>query len=101
MKAAGLSGCCPRRRVYTTRTDKDAVPAADLVDRRILAEAPDRLSLADITYVPTLEDWLYLAFVLDAYSRSIVGWSMGEHLLAELVGDALATAVARRKPGKG
>ncbi len=55
VRAAGLSGCGPRRRVYTTRTDKDAAPAADLVERRFLAEAPDRLWLADITSVPTLE----------------------------------------------
>ena len=101
MRAAGLSGCCLKRKVYMTRRDKDAVPAADLVDRHFLAAAPNKLWLADITYVPTLEGWLYLAFVLDAYSRRIVGWSMAEHIRAELVVDALAMAVARSKPGVG
>ncbi len=101
MRAAGLSGCCPKRRVYTTRRDRDASPAADLVDRCFLADAPDRLWLADITYVPTLEGWLYLSFVLDAYSRRAVGWSMGETLRAELVVDALTMAVARRQPEEG
>ncbi len=101
MRAAGLSGCCPKRRVHTTRRDKDAAPAADLVDRHFVADAPNKLWLADITYVPTLEGWLYLAFVLDAYSRKVVGWSMGEHMRAELVADALSMAVGRRRPGKG
>jgi putative transposase len=101
MRRAGLSGCCATRRTYTTRRDKDATPAADLVERRFLADAPDRLWLADITYVPTLEGRLYLAFVLDAYSRKVVGWSMAEHIRAELVVDALTMAVASRKPAEG
>ncbi len=77
MRGAGLSGCRPKRSRFTTRRDPDALPAVDLVERRFLADAPNRLWLADITYVPTLEGWLYLAFVLDAYSRKVVGWSMG------------------------
>lgn len=98
MRAEGLHGCAPRRRGWTTRRDRDAVPAADLVERRFLADAPNTLWVADITYVPTLEGWLCLSFVLDAYSRRVVGWSMADHLRAELVVDALSMAVGRRKP---
>ncbi len=101
MGAAGLAGCAPKSRKFTTRRDKDSLPAPDLVDRLFLADAPNTLWLADITYVPTLEGWLYLAFVLDAYSRRVVGWSMAEHLRAELVVDALSMAVGRRAPGEG
>ncbi len=101
MRAVGLSGCQSRRKVYTTRRDKDAAPAADLVDRHFVADAPNKLWLADITYIPTLEGWLYLAFVLDAFSRRVVGWSMGEHVRAELVVDALSMAVGRRRPKEG
>lgn len=64
-------------------------------------DAPDRLWVADITYVPTRGGWLYLAFALDAYSRRVVGWSMAGHVRTELVTDALSMAVARRKPGSG
>jgi putative transposase len=101
MRAEGLAGWRPRSRKFTTRRDEEALPAPDLVDRRFIADAPNRLWLADVTYVPTLEGWLYLAFVLDACSRRVVGWSMGEHLRAELVVGALGMAVGRRKPGEG
>jgi putative transposase len=63
-------------------------PAPDLVKRNFTPEAPDRLWVADITYVRTWEGWLYLSFVLDTYSRKVVGWSMANHLRAELVLDA-------------
>ncbi len=101
MRAAGLSGRCSVRRVYTTRRDPNAAPVADLVDRHFVVDAPNKLWLADITYVPTLEGSLYLAFVLDAYSRRIVGWSMIGHMRAELVVDVLSMAVSRRRPGRG
>lgn len=101
MRARGLSGCRPEDRRSITRRDKDALPAPDLVGRRFLVDAPNKLWLADITYVPTLEGWLYLAFVLDAHSRKVVGWSMAGHLRAELVVDALEMAVGRRRPGEG
>jgi hypothetical protein len=73
-------------------------PAPDLVDRVFAAEAPNRLWVADITYVPTAAGFLYLAVVLDAFSRRIVGWAMANHLRSELVLDALEMAVAQRRP---
>jgi putative transposase len=70
----GVSGRGKKRR--TTMPDPKAPPAPDLVERRFVAEAPDQLWLADLTYVPTLEGYLFLAVVMDMYSRKIVGWSM-------------------------
>lgn len=78
-----------------------AVAAPDLVGRNFAATAPDRLWTTDITYVKTDEGFLRLAFVLDVYSRRIVGWSMASHLRTELVVDALEMAVWRRKPAAG
>ncbi len=101
MRLEGLRGCGPKRRGWTTLRNNGALPAPDLVDRRFVTPAPDTLWVADITYVPTLEGWLYLAFVLDAYSRRVVGWSMREHLRAELMADTLSMAVGRRRPGHG
>ena len=81
MREHGLRGCMRGRRRSTTRRDDDRLPRApDLVDRRFLAASPDRLWLADITYVPTREGFLYLSFILDACSRKVVGWSMANHL---------------------
>jgi transposase InsO family protein len=68
------------------------------VKRNFTPEAPDRLWVADITYVRTWEDWLYLSFVLDTYSRKVVGWSMANYLRAELVLDALNMAIYTRRP---
>lgn len=97
MKCAGLEGISRRRKYRSTR-DKDAHPAPDLVDRRFVATTPNQLWVADITYVPTLEGFLYLAVVLDVFSRRIVGWAMAKHLRAELVIEALEMAVGRRQP---
>ena len=69
--------------------------------RNFTPEAPDRLWVADITYVRTWEGWLYLSFVLDAYSRKIVGWSMSNHLKTELVVDAVNMAIYNRRPAPG
>jgi putative transposase len=77
------------------------VGAPDLVGRAFIAAAPNRLWLADITYVPTTEGFLYLSFVLDACSSRVVGWSIAEHLRTELVMDALEMAVFRRRPPSG
>lgn len=85
MKAEGLQGACFRKWVTTTLRNADAQPAADLVERRFVAQAPDQLWVADITYIPTWAGFLYLTVVLDACSRKIVGWSMAEHLRTELV----------------
>ena len=82
----------------TTRRNKDHRPAPDLVDRDFSATRPNQLWVADITYVPTMAGFLYLAVVLDAWSRKIVGWAMANHLRAELVLDAMEMAVGQRRP---
>jgi len=97
MKAAGLEGVCRRKKYRSTR-DKHARPAPDLVDRNFIATAPNQLWVADITYVPTWAGFLYLAIVLDVYSRRVVGWDMQTHLRTELVIDALNMAVGQREP---
>ena len=92
---------CRAGKRRTTIPDPKAPPAPDLVERRFLAERPNRLWLADITYVPTLEGFLFLGVVMDMYSRKIVGWSMRDDLQADLVVDALAMALTRRQPPAG
>ncbi len=101
MREAGLEGCSRGGRKRTTRRSERAKPAEDLVKRNFAASQKDRLWVADITYVPTEEGFLYLAFVLDVYSRRIVGWAMEGHLRSELVVDALQMGVWRRKPAPG
>lgn len=99
MRAAGLAGVSRRRAgVTTTRRDKSARPAPDLVDRNFTASRPNHLWVADITFVPTAAGFLFLAVVLDAWSRKIVGWSMANHLRTELVLDALDMAIGQRRP---
>jgi putative transposase len=97
MHAQGLSGVSRRRGVRTTVRD-GARQAPDLVDRNFTAEAPNRLWVADITYVPTWAGFLYLAVALDVFSRRIVGWSMATTLKTKLVLDALDMALWRRRP---
>jgi putative transposase len=101
MRAAGLQGCHRRRLRGLTRRDPDAVPAPDLVERNFTPPGPDRLWVADITQQRTDQGWLYLAVVLDGFSRRIVGWSMADHLRTELVIDALDMAIAQRQPATG
>ncbi len=98
MRAAGLVGVSRRRGVRTTRRGTVAAPAADLVQRHFAATAPNQLWVADITYVPTWAGFLFLAIVLDVFSRRIVGWAMATHLKTELVLDALHMAVTQRRP---
>ena len=98
MRAAGLAGVSRRRGPRTTRRDSQARPAPDLVERRFEAEAPNRLWVADITYIPTGRGFLYLAIVLDVFSRRVVGWAMAEHLRTVLVLEALEMAMAQRRP---
>ncbi|WP_128562564.1 IS3 family transposase, partial [Methylobacterium crusticola] len=86
-----------RGRITTTRRDKEARPAPDLVDRNFRAEGPDQLWVGDITHVPTAAGFLYLAVVLDAWSRRIVAWAMANHLRTALVLDALEMAIGQRK----
>jgi putative transposase len=97
MREAGLAGAS-RRRFNTTVRDRDRRPAPDLVERRFAAEGPDQLWVADITYIPTWSGFLYLAVVLDAWSRRVVGWSMATHLRTELVLEALNMALSQRRP---
>jgi putative transposase len=101
MRAAGLIGCHRRRRPGLTRRDPQAMSAPDLVGRCFTATAPDRVWTADITYIPTWSGWLYLAVVLDVFSRRVVGWAMAEHLRTELVLDALDMAIWNRRPAEG
>ena len=98
MKATGLKGVSRRKAARTTIRDERLRPATDLVDRNFYADAPNVLWVADITYVPTWAGFLYLAIVLDAFSRRIVGWAMGHNLKAQLVLDAMNMAVGQRKP---
>jgi putative transposase len=98
MRAAGLQGVTRRRFVSTTQRSASARPAPDLVDRDFTAEGPNRLWVADITYISTWAGFLYLAVVLDAWSRRVVGWSMATHLRTELVLDALDMALSQRRP---
>ena len=85
----------------TTDSNHGQPVAENVLDRRFEAELPNRKWAVDITYIPTDEGWLYLAAVLDLCSRKIVGWSMADHMRAELAGDALTMAVVRRNPGDG
>jgi putative transposase len=101
MRAAGLRGCVRGKKRRTTRRDPRAAPAPDLLCREFVAGRPNRVWLADITYIPTREGFLYLAFILDTHSRKIVGWSMAPHMRTELVVDALEMAVWRRRPVAG
>jgi putative transposase len=101
MKSAQISGLVPKKYGRTTIRVPGVRVADDLVERQFRPSTPNVLWLADITYLRTWEGWLYLAAVQDAYSRRIVGWSMADHMRAELVVDALTMAVHRRRPDPG
>jgi putative transposase len=98
MRAGRVQGVSRRKFVVTTTRDGVAPPAPDLVQRHFQADGPDRLWVADITYVPTGTGFLYLAVVLDAWSRRVVGWAMAPPLRTELVLAALDMAVVERLP---
>ncbi len=98
MRNAGLAGISRRKGTRTTVRDARARAAADLVERNFTAEAPDQLWVADITYIPTWAGFLYLAVVLDVFSRRVIGWSMANHLRTRLVLDALNMALWQRRP---
>ena len=98
MRAAGLRGVSRRRFVRTTVADMYADLPPDLVDRNFQIDQLDRLWVADITYVPTWAGFLFLAIVLDACSRKVVGWAMENHLRTELVLAAINMALAQRRP---
>ncbi len=96
MRAEGVRGACRRRWIRTTIRRDRIRPAPDLVNRKFTASAPDQLWVADITYVPTWEGFLFLAVVLDVFSRRIVGWAMASHMKTDLVLNALGMAMKQR-----
>lgn len=96
MAALGIAGIAGRRKVRTTLRDKSKTPARDLVGRDFSATGPDQLFVGDITYLPTDEGTLYVASVLDVFSRRLLGWSIAAHLRTELCLEALALAAATR-----
>ena len=99
MRTAHLRGVSRRRGfVVTTRRDRAQRPAPDLVKRRFTAEAANQLWVADMTYVPTWAGFVFLAIVLDVWSRRVVGWSIGEQMSADLVLAALNMAITQRRP---
>jgi putative transposase len=91
----------PPRRVRTTDSRHELPIAPNVLARDFTAAAPNRVWLADITYIPTDEGWLYLAAVMDLFSRKIVGWAMRDHLRTELAATALMMAVQRQRPAAG
>ena len=102
MRLAKIRAKSRRRFVPRTTDSSHQQPVAEnLLNREFAASAPDRKWVADITYVPTQEGWLYVAAVLDVFSRKIVGWSMAEHMRVDLVSDALQMALQRRCPSDG
>lgn len=98
MRERNVEGSSRRKGFKTTVRDRDARPAPDLVDRNFTANGPNQLWVADITYVPTWSGFLFVAIVLDVFSRRVVGWAMATHLRTELVLDALNMAIYQRKP---
>jgi putative transposase len=101
LRGAGLVGCHRRRFVVTTQRAATASPTPDRVQRQFVASSPNVLWTADITAIPTWDGFLYLAVVLDVYSRKIVGWAMADHLRTELVLNALGMAIDTRRPAAG
>ena len=100
MRAAGLRGATLRKFVVTTERAAQSSPVADLVERRFYAERPNRLWVADATYIPTWSGFLYLAIVLDVFSRKVVGWAMETHLRTELMLAAIDMAITMRRPNE-
>ncbi len=98
MQQAGLAGYPRRKQVRTTQADPNAGYAPDLLQRDFQATAPNQKWVADITYIPTTEGWLYLAVVVDLFSRMVVGWAMLPQITADLVLLAVQMAVHRRRP---
>ena len=96
MRVAGWQGVHRRSFNHATKANPNAVPAPDLLGRDFTATAPNQKWVADVTYVPTVMGWLYLAIVLDVFSRRVIGWSMDTHRKAQLVCDAVSKAVANR-----
>ncbi len=102
MRAHGVRGLVARPRRVRTTDSRHAFPIApNLLDRKFTASKPNQVWLADLTYIPTGEGWLYMAAIMDLHTRKIVGWSMRDHLRAELAISALMMATQRQRPGTG
>jgi transposase InsO family protein len=101
MRVAGLACKTQRKFKATTNSQHNLPIAPNHLDRQFTAPEPNQTYVGDITYIHTQEGWLYLAVVIDLYSRQVVGWSMAEHMRTKLVNDALLMAIWKRKPGKG
>lgn len=101
MRAEGLQGVTRRKKKSTTRRGRDATVAPDLVDRKFTADSPNRLWVADFTYVWTDEGWAYVAGIQDVCSRVITGYNVTDRMTVDLVLDAFRSALQRRRPGKG
>lgn len=101
MAQHGIRARHKRKYIATTNSDHDLPVAPNLLERNFTAATPNQVWTSDITYVPTAEGWLYLAVIIDLFSRQVVGWSMQPHMKAELVTDALRMAWFRRRPDAG
>jgi transposase InsO family protein len=102
MRQHGIRARGPRRYRVCTTDSKHCLPVAEnLLDQNFVADRTDQVWLADITYIPTGEGWLYLAVILDLFTRKVVGWAMRDHLRAELTIAALTMATQRRRPAAG
>jgi putative transposase len=101
MREAGIEGCHRRRTIRTTQRAAEAEVVPDLVERNFHPEAPNRLWLSDFTYVPTMAGFLFVAVVLDAFSRRVVGWAMATRPTMQLVIEALEMAIWNRKADPG
>ncbi len=101
MKQQGVESKSKRKFKATTHSNHGRPVAPNLLDREFLVNQPDTVYAGDITYIPTDEGWLYLAVLIDLYSRAVVGWAMSERMTAQLANDALMMAIWKRKPPKG
>jgi putative transposase len=102
MRQHGIRARAPRRYRVCTTDSKHSLPvAANLLEQNFVANQPNQVWLADITYIPTSEGWLYLAVILDLFTRKVVGWAMREHMRAELTIAALTMAIQRQRPAAG
>ena len=102
MRRHGVPGLVAQPRRVQTTNSRHALPVApNLLDRKLTARAPNQVWLADLTYVATGEGWLCMAAVMDLHTRKIIGWSMRDHLRAELATSALLMATQRQRPGAG
>lgn len=101
MRAGGWQGVRRQKKIRTTVSDPASARAPDLVDRQFTVSAPNRLLVADFTYVKTWVGWAYLATVIDLHSRAVIGWAVAEHMRTELVTAALDMAITHRQPPAG